>query len=268
MTSSHDANRRKEDWQKLYENVPDGLIEKVLLRTENYDRIGPIVLPLKTRDHGILDFMIYYYGFYVSGESYFLITRSTALEFTNPLVRISSNCNWAFDLDSVRCDCDWEFQYSKARIAAQANHDGLIIFAIDHHGKSIPGGTRGHALIYALGQAQRQDLVHDAYLMNGFDLDYRKYDDVCIILRDLGIKRVRLLTNNPDRIERLTQCGFVAQREPIEKPYEKYDSEELGVKRERLSHYLTLESFNQDDVRIYGLDPSEVFRPKRDERGR
>ncbi len=259
MCASCDPTRRREDWQPLYTLVPDGLVDKVLLRTETYDRIGPITLPLLTKDKGVLDFTVYYYGFFSSGEEYFLVTRSKELEYTFPLVRISSNCNWAFDLGSVRCDCDWELQYAKTKIAEEENDDGFIIFAIDQHGKSIPGGTRGHALIYALGQAQGQDLVRDAYILNGFELDYRQYDDICVILRHLGIKRMRLLTNNPDRIDYLSRNGFEVHRQPIEKPYEKYDSEELGVKRDRLSHYLILDRFRHDDVRIYGLDPDRVF---------
>jgi GTP cyclohydrolase II len=253
------ATQRKKDWEHLYSIVGDSAVQEVLLRTETYDRIGPITLPLRTVGRGILDYTVYYYGFYATGNSYFLITRSSELVFNFPLLRVSSNCNWAFDFDSVRCECDWEFQHAKAKVSEQANDDGLIIFAVDQHGKSVPGGTRGHALIYALGQAQRQDLVYDAYAKNGFEVDYRSYDEIFVILRAVGIDRIRLLTNNPERVEIFAQHGFNIQREAIEKPYEVYDSEELGVKRERLHHYLTLDRFSRDDIRIYGLDPERAF---------
>jgi GTP cyclohydrolase II len=253
------AYRRRRRWAALYKIVAPSGVEKVLLRTSTYDRIGPITLPLRTLGGQIIDFVLYYYGFYASGDSYLLITRAAGLRFYEPIVRISSNCNWAFDLDSVRCECDWEFQEAKARVAKEPNHDGLIIFAVDQHGKSIPGGMRGHALIYALGQAQQQDLVYDAYIKNGFALDYRQYDDVCVILHSVGIRKMRLLTNNPERIQFFRGRGFKATREPIEKPYEKHDSEELGVKKERLHHLLSLNGFKPDDIKIYGLDPDAIF---------
>ncbi len=253
------AHRRKREWSALYEIAPHTAVEKVVMRTDDYDRIGPIRLPLRTVGKGVVDFTIYYYGFYSSGESYYLITPASDLKFANPLVRISSNCNWAFDLDSVRCECDWEFQDAKVKVAEEPDRDGLIVFALDQHGKSIPGGTRGHALVYALGQAQQQNLVYDAYVKNGFALDYRRYDDICLILEAIGVRGMRLLTNNPERIEFFRTRGFDPMRVPIEKPYERYDSEELGVKRERLNHLLVLPEFIPEDIRIYGLDPTEAF---------
>src|SRR5690349_1652178 len=120
--SLHD--KRADDWERLYAIVPDGAVQKVLLRTNTHDRIGPIRLPLRTINKGVLDFTVYYYGFHATGDSYFLITRAIDLSFTFPLVRISSNCNWAFDFDSVRCECDWEFQYAKAKISEQPSNDG------------------------------------------------------------------------------------------------------------------------------------------------
>jgi GTP cyclohydrolase II len=249
----------KEQWGALYKNVPPQALERVLVRGDDFDRIGPIELPMLTPQHGVVHFTLYYFGFYESGESYFLITRSKDLQFTNPLVRVSSNCNWAFDLDSVRCECNWELQHAKAKLAVEPDADGLIIFALDQHGKSIPGGTRGHALIYALGQAQGQDLVREAYINNGFALDYRKYDDVNAILRAVGVRRMRLMTNNPERIEYFRAQGFETERESVEKPYEPHDAEELGVKKEKLGHMLDLPSFHKEDVRLYGLDPTRVF---------
>src|SRR5215213_9984644 len=245
------AERRRHEWSELYSTAPAAALGMVLHRSEHYDRIGPIRLPLRTEGRGIVEFTLYYYGFYASGQSYFMLTPSHGLAFGNPVVRISSNCNWAFDLNSIRCECDWEFQTAKAAIADLPDSDGLIIFALDQHGKSIPGGTRGHALIYALGQAQQQDLVHDAYVKNGFALDYRSYDDVCSILRALGVGRMRLLTNNPERIEYFHEQGFQPERMSIEKPYERHDSEELGVKREKLNHLLELPDFDPAHIRVY-----------------
>lgn len=254
-----ESAQRKHEWEELYRAAPESARAEVLVQTDAYDRIGPIILPLKTRRSGIVNFTLYYFGFYQSGESYYLLTVAEQLAFMNPLVRVSSNCNWAFDLDSVRCECDWELQEAKARIAEEPSKDGLIVFALDQHGKSIPGGARGHAFLYALGQAQNQDLVHDAYVKNGFAVDYRAYDDVCAILRTVGVATMRLLTNNPDRVRFFQSQGFTCERESIEKPYDFYDSEELGVKKDRLRHDLELPGFHPSHVEYYGLDPSSTF---------
>lgn len=250
----------KFNWQNLYSNIPQMVLDKILFQNDCFDRIGPIKLPLRVfNDESPTTFILYYFGFYQSGENYFLLTQQESLKFANPVLRVSSNCNWAFDLSSMRCDCKWELEYSKKVISEELNKDGLIIFALDQHGKSIPGSIRGHALLYALGQIQAQDLVYGAYIKNGFKLDYRNYDEVIVIIKSLGIKKMRLLSNNPEKIEAFVNSGFEVERIPIEKPYEQNDAEELGVKKIKLGHHLNLESFDKNDIRIYGLDPNDVF---------
>ncbi len=252
----------KNIWAELYSQIPKEVLDKILCRTELYDRIGPIELPLRIFFQEVQEpvkFILYYFGFYESGENYFLLTQKESLKFDNPIVRVSSNCNWAFDLRSMRCDCEWELEYAKKMVSEEPEQDGLIIFALDQHGKSIPGKIRGHALLYALGQIQKQDLVYGAYLKNGFDIDYRNYNEVCNILKSLNITKMRLLTNNPDKIKAFQQCGYEVTRLPIEKPYSRHDSEELGVKKIKLGHHLELGNFNRDDISIYDLDPNKVF---------
>ncbi|MCX6223055.1 MAG: hypothetical protein NTZ69_18970 [Bacteroidia bacterium] len=252
----------KTKWTELYSQIPEEILNKILLRTDTFDRIGPIELPLRIffkENQEPTKFILYYYGFYKSGENYFLLTQKESLMFDNPIVRVSSNCNWAFDLRSMRCDCEWELEYAKKVVSEESDQDGLIIFALDQHGKSITGGIRGHALIYALGQIQKQDLVYAAYKDNGFRIDYREYDEVISILKSLNINKMRFLSNNPEKIEAFTKSGFGVTRVPIEKPYDKNDSEELGVKKIKLGHHLNLENFNREDISIYGLDPSKVF---------
>jgi len=252
---------KKQQWSELYSQIPVDVLNKILLRTDKFDRIGPIELPL-TIFHdkkNPVKFILYYFGFYESGENYFLLTQNELLNFNNPVTRISSNCNWAFDFGSMRCDCQWELEYSKKIVSETPDQNGLIIFCLDQHGKSIPGGVRGHALLYALGQIQKQDLVYGAYKLNGFKLDYRNYIEVQTILKSLKINDMRLLTNNPEKVSALKESGFGVERLSIEKPYEQHDAEELGVKKMKLGHYLNLENFNKNDIELYGLDPDKVF---------
>ncbi len=71
---------------------------------------------------------------------------------------------------------------------------------------------------------------------------------------------MRLLSNNPDRIKMFKDHGFKVTRSSIEKPYKPHDSEELGVKKEILNHYLKLKSFKKHHIKIYDLDPQKVFK--------
>lgn len=249
-------------WAWLYNNRPERLKKVALRKSATLERLGPIALPLEIKGRSEpVEFSAFYFGSYDTGDHYIVLSPG-AWNLSNPLLRISSNCIWAFALGSVRCDCRWEFEEAKRLATEEPSHNAVLIFAASQHGKGVPGGIRGHALVYAFGQAANQDLVYGAYETNGFALDYRSYADVGRILRDLGIDAVRLLTNNPDRVEALAREGLVVERVPLEKPYLPWDSEELGVKKTRLGHMLDLPGFVHSDVRRYGLDPNQVFNDK------
>ena len=256
---------RKHKWRQAYRHLPKEDQQRVIQETKDFVRVGPIELPLKMDAYPLNDemvvkkFTLQYFQFFKSGGEYYILTPKEDFKFENPLVRLSSNCNWAFDFNSLRCDCRWQFEDAKKIIAEEPRQDGLLIFAHDQHGKSIPGKTLGHSIIYALGQAKKQDLVKAAYLENGFELDYRKYDDIALILKSLGVTKIRLMTNNPDRIQEFQNFGFEVTRVAIEKDYQLYDAEELGVKKTELGHLLNISKFKKTDVKIYGLDHQKVF---------
>lgn len=258
---------RRWKWSGLYRGRP-ATVGSVVKRTKGFEQIGPIHLPLEVKGRPEpIDFAAYYFGSYDTGDDYLVLSPGSWSISPNPLVRISSNCIWAFALASVRCDCRWEFEEAKRLAVDEAGHNALLIFAASQHGKSVPGGVRGHALIYSLGQAARQELVHDAYARNGFEVDYRSYGDIATILRQCGARSIRLLTNSPDRVRALEREGFEVDRVPLEKPYRAWDAEELGVKKVRLGHLLNLDGFDETHVRRYGLDPVDVFRAARKEPG-
>jgi GTP cyclohydrolase II len=251
---------RRIAWNRLYRNRPETLTTVILQRTAQLERLGPIILPLEVKGHSEpVDFHAYYFGSYDSGDDYIALTPGSWSTLSNPLLRISSNCIWAFAFSSVRCDCRWEFEEAKRRAVEEPSQNAVLIFAASQHGKAVPGGIRGHALIYALGQAAHQDLVYAAYTRNGFELDYRSYADVAMILRECGIDSIRLLTNNPERVKAINREGILVERVPLEKPYVPWDSEELGVKKARFGHLLDLPGFTPEDVMRYDLDPADVF---------
>lgn len=242
----------KNKLNNLYRHIPKNIKEEVLLRTKYFDRIGPIKIPSEIITT-VVDLTLFYYVCYTSKNEYFLITKNKELKFNNPFLRVSSNCFYGFITNSKRCDCQWQLNYALDLLQNQSDNDFLIIFAIDDHGKAIDGGLRGHALLYALGQELKQELVFDAYNKNGFKEDYRNYDDIDLVLKSLLIDKFRLLTNNPERTNFFVKKGYTVEQFPIEKPYDKYLSEELGIKKEKLGHKLNLEGFTKKDIEIYGL---------------
>jgi GTP cyclohydrolase II len=237
---------------RLYRHIPSIVRKDVLLRTPRFDRIGPIHIPSKTHTE-IVDVILYYFISCSTGAQYYLITRKSDLCFNNPLVRISSNCLFAFVANSQRCDCQWQFNRAIEYLKDEDDDDGFLIFAIDDHGKGIAGGVRGHALLYALGQRLKQELISDAYSKNGFTEESRNYDDIHAILASFKIRQLRLLSNNPDRLTYFESMGYTVNRVPLEKPYDKYLSEELGMKKVKLGHKLDLDGFLPTDIEIYGL---------------
>jgi GTP cyclohydrolase II len=91
------------------------------------------------------------------------------------------------------CDCEWQREESKRRVAD--SEYGLILFATEQHGKGV--GQRNHFRIYSEGQRRGLELVVDAYRMLGFNEDYREYGGAAAILEARGIKSLKLLTNSP-----------------------------------------------------------------------
>jgi len=93
-------------------------------------------------------------------------------------------------------------------------------------------------LIYAEGQRQGFELVVDAYEQFGFKEDYRNYDDIVKILKDVGIGRLSLLTNSPRKLDALEEAGFNVERMPLIAPTSAHNRQELSVKASKLGHLL------------------------------
>lgn len=200
-----------------------------------YELIGPVELPLKLSDSKISMFSLWYFAF--PGGRYAAIVKGNLEKANNLLVRIESICVWAHLFGSQYCDCAWQLEEAKKLIVKEGK--GLIIFAFDQHGKGV--GLRNHFLIYAEGQRRRHELVVDAYTSLGFDEDYRKnYQDVADILKHFGIKSIRLMTNNPERLRLLKKTGIKIQRIPLEMPLNPHNEIEMVVKKQKLGHLLRL----------------------------
>ncbi|MBK8988527.1 MAG: GTP cyclohydrolase II [Chloroflexi bacterium] len=153
----------------------------------------------------------------------------------NVLVRVHSECFTGDVLGSLRCDCGPQLQRAMRLIAD--NGSGVIIY-LRQEGRGIGLGEKLRA--YNL-QDMGYDTV-DANLMLGHQADGREYTIAGLILRDLGVRNVRLLTNNPDKIESLQQQGIqVTARVPLTTEVTAENQTYLQTKVQRMRHLLNLE---------------------------
>ena len=153
------------------------------------------------------------------------------------LVRVHSECFTGDVLGSQRCDCGEQFQLA-LNLISRAEIGALIY--LRQEGRGI--GLRDKLLAYNL-QDQGFDTV-DANLLLGHQPDERDYGIAAAILKKLGVRSIRLLTNNPHKIDELQALGIeVRARIPLEGHVHPENESYLRVKATRLNHLLTLEAF-------------------------
>jgi GTP cyclohydrolase II len=172
-------------------------------------------------------------GDYESGTEEAVVLKTGDLrEEPPPLVRIHSECLTGDVFHSLRCDCRAQLELSLERIAGEKR--GLLIY--EHkEGRGI--GLMNKLRAYAL-QDQGADTV-EANLQLGFDVDLRDYKLPADILLHFGITRVRLLSNNPQKIQALQEAGIeVVERIPCQVPPVETSEFYLRTKKEKLGHLL------------------------------
>ena len=153
---------------------------------------------------------------------------------TPPLVRLHSECVTGDVFGSLRCDCGSQLQAATLRIAAAES--GILVYLRGHEGRGIGLANKVHA--YAL-QDQGLDTVEANHRL-GFAADARDYSVAAAILRDCGVARLDLLTNNPAKIAALEGHGIaVASRVPLEMPQTPYNQAYMRTKRDRMGHALS-----------------------------
>ena len=148
------------------------------------------------------------------------------------LVRVHSECWTGEVLHSHKCDCRAQLDTALRRIAESKR--GVLIY-LRQEGRGIGLGNKIRA--YAL-QEQGLDTV-DSNRALGFEVDERSYDVAAAMLSDLGVTRVRLLTNNPAKVEGLRRGGIeVVERVPLVVEQTAQSAEYLAVKARRMGHQL------------------------------
>jgi GTP cyclohydrolase II len=159
-------------------------------------------------------------------------SRPAAKSRKAPLVRVHSQCLTGDVFTSERCDCRAQLEFSLRKIAQEPS--GVLLY--------LPQEGRGIGLINKLKAYELQDAGLDTVEANrrlGFADDARDYQFAAEALKALGIRDVRLLSNNPDKVEQLERSGIrVVERVPCRPRTSKHSAAYLRTKKDKLGHLL------------------------------
>ena len=188
---------------------------------------GPIEFPTK---YG--HFKLYCYETFVDSDPYVAIVKGDLVTEDPVLVRIHSSCLTGDLLGSLRCDCGDQLQMALEMIEAEGR--GVVLY--------IAQEGRGIGLVNKLRAYELQDRGLDTVEANvalGFKADLRDYGLGAQVLADLGLQKLRLMTNNPKKVSGLNGYGLdIVEHVPLIAQSERARETYLATKREKLGHML------------------------------
>jgi GTP cyclohydrolase II len=174
------------------------------------------------------------YGFKGAGpqDEAVALVRGKVNGKTAPLVRVHSQCLTGDVLGSLRCDCRAQLELSLKKISQAPS--GVLLY--------LPQEGRGIGLMNKLRAYELQDGGMDTVEANqelGFAADARDYDFSAQILKQLGAKKIRLLSNNPEKVRQLENAGIeVVERVPCQPRVNKISHSYLRTKKKKMGHLL------------------------------
>ena len=189
--------------------------------------------PMLPTDMG--EFRVYGYVDQITKAHHLALVKGEITSKEGVLCRVHSECLTGDVFGSARCDCGEQLKAAMARIEEEGQ--GILIY-MRQEGRGI--GLINKLKAYEL-QQQGMDTAEANHAL-GFPDDLRDYHISAQILKDLGVRSIRLMTNNPDKILQLARYGVqVDERLPIEVPANPHDLVYLRTKKHKMGHYLNIE---------------------------
>lgn len=198
-------------------------------REHTVKRISTARLPTE-----IGEFLITGYRSLTSNEEFVVLHKGELRPNIPTLVRIHSQCLTGDVFGSIKCDCGEQLR--KAMQLIEADGRGAVVYQMQE--------GRGIGIINKIRAYELQDKGADTVEANeqlGFAVDARSYEQCAEVLFDLGLCRIKVMSNNPDKLKALENAGLViVERVPIEVEAKQPAAHYLRVKKEKLGHLIDL----------------------------
>lgn len=176
------------------------------------------------------EFDVYAFQSLADGKEHAVLARGDLRGATDLPVRIHSECFTGDVMGSLRCDCRDQLE-AALRMVAGLDRGAVVYLRQEGRGIGLVNKLRAYQL-----QDEGADTL-DANTRLGYGADERNFLIAAAMLRELGIERVRVLTNNPDKVAALAACGItVADRVPHRYPANEHNGRYLQTKAERFGH--------------------------------
>jgi 3,4-dihydroxy 2-butanone 4-phosphate synthase/GTP cyclohydrolase II len=218
-------------------DVPVITIEQLVAWRQLHDRVEQLAETTLPTRHG--EFAAIGFRDRLTGDEHVALVSPKGATGPAPLVRLHSECLTGDAFGSLRCDCGPQLERSMERVAAEG---GVLVYLRGHEGRGV--GLVSKLQAYALQDAGLDTV--DAQLELDLPVDAREYAAGAAILSALGLSAVRLLTNNPAKVEALSRYGItVTAVERLSIAPNSANRAYLRTKRDRMGHDLVVDASDQ-----------------------